>query len=279
MMLTKRWSRIAAACAAGALALGVGTVAAQSQGDPWWWDAFSIGPISFQSDDGAVTIETDTVLGDVMSGSLGRAREAFPETGEYIGCSITSVDGDGQFMTCAARDAAGNTLTCTNVWGAGVFAIRQQTMMNAAVNLTDSHYLAVTVDTSGTCSSIQVVASSADFLANRELPSDCTETNSVDLGPFGGSPVSVPNNACVKVTRFAKPFWPYGPNRTMQLQNPSGTAYPVPYSYEQACTGANGSGQFDSNFDDQYLPGLSDACPLFIKLKADGNGIISLRYW
>lgn len=281
MRFKNRWSRAATACAAGALALGLGTVAAQSQQETWWHSIFQSGPIFGQSEFGEVTI---TPAGpapyNVMSGNLGRARQSFSTTGEYIGCQVFTDITDGQFITCAARDAAGNTAECTTIFAPSEFALREHMLLNAALNLTDSHFVAIQSDPlTGYCLSLQVLASSADFLADGESSSetDCTLSNSVDLGVFGGSPISVPNNACVKVTQFAD--WPYGPNRTMQVQSPSGTAYPVPYTYEQSCTGASGSGQIDAAFDDQYLPGLSDACPLFIKLQAGGSGAISLRYW
>jgi len=280
MRVTKRWARVATACAAGAFALGVGTVAAQSDDEPWWYEIFQAGPDFSQSEVGEVSVVMNGIGGlDWMSGNLGRAREEFAETGEYIGCQIITDPNDGQFITCAARDRAGQTLECTIQYEPGEFALRQHMMLNAAVNLTDSHYVAIAVNPNGECALLQVMASSADFLAPREPLSECTEANSVDLGPFGGSPVSVPNNACVKITRFAKPNWKYGPNRTLQLQNPTGNRYPVPYEYKQTCTGANGSGQFDVNYDNQYLPGMSDACTLFIKLEGAGNGTLSLRYW
>lgn len=282
MRLSKRWARVATAAAAGAVALGVGTVAAQSTGDPWWHEVFATGPDNGQSETGEVTIAPNFFPGlDMMSGNLGRARQGFQAgTGEYIGCQVFTDPSDGQFLTCAARDAAGNELECLTQFTANEFALREHMMLNAALNLTDTHYVAVTVSrTSGECTTLQVMAASADFLAPREPLSECTESNSVDLGPFGGSPVTVPNNACVKVTKFAKPNWKWGPNRTMQLQNPSGNVYPVEFDYKQACTNRAGSGRFDSNFDDQYLPGLNDTCTLFIKLKGQGNGLISLRYW
>ena len=281
MRSNNRWSRRAIAGATGVLALGLGTVAAQSQPETWWHDIFQIGPIWGQSEFGEVTI-TSGVTGpyDVMSGNLGRARQSFASTGEYIGCQVFTDITDGQYLTCAARDAQGNTLECSNIFTPGEFMLREHMLLNAALNLTDSHFVAVQVNPlTGACVSLQVLASSADFLADGEPPNEeeCTLSNSIDLGVFGGSPVTVPNNACVKVTEYAP--WPYGPGRTMQLQSPSGSAYPVPYQYAQSCTGASGSGQIDAAFDDQYLPGLSDACPLFIKLMSDGNGVISLRYW
>ncbi len=281
MRSTRRWSRTATACAAGAIALGVGTVAAQSMDDPWWYDVFQTGPLAAQSVNGEVRIVRNTVLGyHLMSGNLGRARQEFPETGEYIGCQVLTDPNDGQFITCAARAANGDTLECTTIYSANNFMMREHMMLNAALNLTDTHYVAVPVDPiTGECLAMQVMAASADFLGEGELPNPmpCTGTNSIDLGVFGGSPVSVRNDACVKVTQFAP--WAYGPNRTMQLQNPSGSGYPIPFDYQQTCTGASGSGQFDHSFDDHYLPGISDACPLFIKLRGSGNGNISLRYW
>src|SRR5690606_33284888 len=283
MRVTNRWSRTATACAVGALALGLGSVAAQSQmEDPWWHDVFQTGPLFGHSERGEVTVTLEGTQNHVMSGNLGKARQSFPETGEYIGCDIFSDPNDGQFITCAARDAEGVTLECTSIFVQSTFLLREHMMLNAAINLTDSHYVVVNVDPlTQECLSIQVMASSADFLADggSSTSNECDEANSVDLGKFGGPPVSVPNDACVKVTQFAQPDWPYGPGRTMQVQNPAGTVYPVAYEYEQSCTGADGSGQFDSNFDDQYLPGLSDACPLFINLLGQGDGTLSLRYW
>jgi hypothetical protein len=229
-----------------------------------------------------VTIDTDGPLPFyTMSGNLGKARQAFETTGEYIGCQIITDVTDGQFITCAARDELGNTLECTTIFTAGEFMQREQMLLNAGLSLTDSHYVSVTVDPNNfRCISLQVLASSADFLADGEPPlAQCTEADSIDLGAFGGSPVTVPNNACVKVTQFAQPNWTYGPGRTMQVQSSGGTSYPVGYEYTQSCTGASGAGQFDSAFDDQYLPGLSDQCPLFIKLMGSGSGSITLRYW
>jgi len=283
MRLTKRWGRVAIAAAAGALAIGVGTVAAQSPPSRWWHVIFQTGPLANQSTNGEVHIELSTPGGlGIMSGNLGRARQEFPRTGEYIGCQIITDPADGQFITCAAKDAAGKVLECTTLFEPDEFELRRHMMLNAAVNLTDTHYVAIGVKSNGECAWLQVMAASADFLVPREPLNDCTEANSIDLGNFGGSPITVPNNACVKVTRFAKflsPPWKYGPNRTLQLQNPSGNVYPIDFDYKQACTGAQGSGRFNSNYNDQYLPKMSDACTLFVKLKGKGNGIISLRYW
>jgi len=281
MRLSKRWARIATVGAVGALALGAGTVAAQSPpgDDPWWRQVFDLGG-SNQSAVGEVHIVKGTPFGDIMSGNLGRARRDFPVTKEYIGCQITTNPDDGQFVKCAARDINQVTLDCTLQFEPGEFELRQHMMLTAAGNLTDSNYITVYVDpVTKECLSLDVVASSADFLAPREPLSGCTESNSIDLGPFGGSPITVPGNACVKVTKFAKPNWKYGPNRTMQLQNPTATAYPVPMEYKQTCTGAKGTGQFDFHYDNQYLPGLSDACTLFIKLKGLSSQSIALRYW
>ena len=282
MRLSKRWARIAAASTVGAMALvGAGTVAAQSGTGPWWWAVFQAGDLASQSLAGEVRI-VHNEAGTVMSGNLGRARRDFPITGEYIGCQIMTNPDDGQFVTCAARDSLGAVADCTLQFEPGEFELRQHMMLNAAVNLTDSNYIAVTMDpVTEECISLEVMASSADFLAPREPLSMCTESNSIDLGVFGGSPITVAANACVKVTKFAKPNWKYGPNRTMQLQNPtaSANAYPIPIEYKQTCTGAKGTGQFDFHYDNQYLPGLSDACTLFIKLKGKSNQTIALRYW
>jgi hypothetical protein len=82
------------------------------------------------------------------------------------------------------------------------------------------------------------------------------------------------------VTEFAQPNFPYGPNRTMQLQAPAGTTtFPLPYEFEQTCTSAAGGGSISALWHDQYRPGLSDACQLYIKLGGDGSGTIALAYF
>ena len=65
----------------------------------------------------------------------------------------------------------------------------------------------------------------------------------------------------------------------MQPQTPSGaTTYSVSYEYLQSCTSASGSDSFDGPWDDQYLSGISGACPLSIKLGGDGAGTLEVSY-
>jgi hypothetical protein len=281
MRWTKRASRIAILMAATSVVLGVGTVAAQS-GEPWWTEQDIADSADVVTMDGSVAVNVPFGL---ATGSIMKAKENFPDTGEYIGCVITTVRDDGQFLTCTARDAAGEELFCDSVIADGPveFTQRDQTAILAAASINENSFVGFQV-AGGECLSITVSNSSADFLASEGGGTggveDCTLNNSVNLGAFGGSSVSVPNNGCAVVVQFAKPFWTYGPGRTMQLQNPSGnTTYPLDFEYAQSCTGAGGAGRFDHAWDDQFLPGISDQCPLFIKLSGNGSGSIGLKYF
>jgi hypothetical protein len=265
--------------AAASVALGVGTVAAQSS-EPWWTETDIADSADVVTMDGSVAVNANLATGHIK-----KAAANYPDTGEYIGCVITTAPGDGQFLTCAARDADGGELTCDSIYGDGPveFTQREQTAILAAASINENSFIGFSV-VSGECDTVTVSNSSADFLASEGGGTggveECDLNNSVNLGAFGGSSVSVPNDACAKVVQFAQPFWNYGPGRTMQLQNPSGTtSYPLDYEYAQACTGASGSGTFDSGWDDQYLPGISDQCPLFIKLKGNGSGTFGLNYY
>ncbi len=275
MILRRKWSRKAIAASVGLALLGGGTVAAQSM-TPWWitTDLAPAAVVSVQN--GAVAVNTSSSL---FSGSIARAKEKFATTGEYIGCNVTSFGDNGQFIKCAARDAQGQTASCQTLFVGSTLTLRQTMMLNAAMNINHDSYIYISHN-GGDCESITVSNTSADFLANEGGVGSCNASNSVDIGAFGGSAVSVPNNGCAKVTKFAKPFWKYGPNKTMQLQNPGGnTSYPLGYEFAQSCTGAYGTGTFDSVWDDQWLPGLSDDCTLYIKLFGSGSGNISLSYF
>jgi hypothetical protein len=265
--------------AAASVALGVGTVAAQSS-EPWWTETDIADSADVVTMDGSVAVNANLATGHIK-----KAAANYPDTGEYIGCVITTAPGDGQFLTCAARDADGGELTCDSIYGDGPveFTQREQTAILAAASINENSFIGFSV-VSGECDTVTVSNSSADFLASEGGGTggveDCTVSNSVNLGAFGGPAVSVPNDSCAAVVQFAQPFWNYGPGRTLQLQNPAGnTAYPLSYEYKQACTGANGTGTFNATWDNQYLPGISDQCPLFIKLNGPGSSSITLNYF
>lgn len=282
MRWTKRGSRIAIGIVASSVLLGVGTVGAQMVEVKWWEEADIAESADFVTMDGSVVVN-----GNQATGSIRVAKENFPETGEYIGCVATSYHDNGQYVTCAARDAEGNELKCDSHLAEGTanYTMREQSMILAAAAIDESSFIGFATDgPDDECFFVTVSNSSADFLASEGGGTggveDCDQSNSVNLGPFGGSSVSVPNDACATVVQFAQPWWNYGPNRTMQLQNPSGTTqYPLDYEYNQDCTGASGSGTFEHAWDDQYLPGISDQCPLYIKLFGSGGATVSLNYF
>lgn len=275
MISRRKWSRKATAASVGLALLGGGTVAAQSM-EPWWisTDLAPAAVVSVQN--GAVAINSS---GGLFSGSIARAKSKFDTTGEYIGCNVTSFGDNGQFINCAARNAQGQTASCESVFLGSTLTFAQTAMLSAAMNINADSYVLVSHN-GGNCQSITVSNTSANFLVNEGGVASCNAGNSVDIGAFSGSAVSVPNNGCAKVTKFAKPYFPYGPGRTMQLQNPSGTtSYPLSYEYSQSCTGAYGAGSFTAVWNDQFLPGISDACTLYIKFFGNGSGSISLKYF
>jgi len=278
----KQLSKRAIQLSTGVVLLMVGAVAAQVIEEPWWteWDIADSADVVTM--DGSVAVNLGAQL---ATGSILKAKANYPTTGEYIGCSVTAIPDNGQFLTCVARDAAGEQLFCESIIAAGPtdFTLRQQTILMAAASINENSFMGFSA-AGGECTSVTVSNSSADFLAAGSGSGggveSCTSNNSIDLGAFGSAPVSVVNDSCVTVTQFAQPNFPYGPNRTMQLQNPAGTtAYPLAYEFQQTCTGAAGEGSFAAGWNDQYLPGLSDACPLYIKLGGDGSGTIELAYF
>lgn len=282
MMRGKRGSQVAIGVTAAVLGVGVGTVAAQSMGTPWWTQTGLVVPADVTVNDGSVS-----VYGTAFSGSIAKAKANFPTTGEYIGCKVTAVANNGQTIECAARDADGVTGSCfLNVTDANL-GRREAVFINTISSIGPDSY--VTIDYNGgtgQCLAVSLSQTSADFLAfeggngGGGGVSECEQSNSTNLGGFGGSGAAVNDAGCAMVAQFAQPFFSYGPDRTMQLQNPAGTtSYPLAYEYAQSCTGASGSGTFDAAWDDQFLPGLSDACPLYIKLGGSGAGTITLSYF
>jgi hypothetical protein len=248
--------------------------------EPWWIETDIAPSIDAVTQDGSVVVNEFGI-----SGSLAKAKANYPDTGEYIGCKVTSFPDNGQFVTCAARDADGQTRSCESIYLGSGLDLRQVLNINAAQSISADSLILVEIPTDGDdCGSITVSNSSADFLVleggGTGGVESCNESNSTNLGGFGSGSTSVPNDGCAVITQFAQPWFTYGPNRTMQLQNPSGaTSYPVDYEYQQTCTGAEGSGSFEHQWDDQYLPGISDQCPLYIKLDGDGAGAINLGYF
>jgi hypothetical protein len=105
--------------------------------------------------------------------------------------------------------------------------------------------------------------------------SACTEATAVDLGAPGNN-VSVPVNGCVRVRDGYPPWWGV---RTMKLENPSSTSYPVPYTWTNTCSGSGGSGSFTADWQAKFLSVTSSACATLIDLNGTGSGNITLRYW
>ncbi len=284
MTRKKRWSLKATAMTVSVVLLGVGTVAAQSTGGPWWVTSGLVFVVDATAPaDGRVVIDTDWGF----SGSVAKAKANYPDTGEYIGCTVSSIPDDGQFLRCAARNAAGETAYCDSLYEGSALDLRKIGILNAAASINADSFITVRFNISGNggdCDEVTISNTSADFLVyeggGTGGVASCNMGNSTNLGAFGSAPVTVPNDACVVVTQFAQPWFSYGPNRTMQLQNAAGsTAYPLGYEYDQSCTGASGSGSFNFEWNDQYLPGLSDECALFIKLDGDGSGDVALKYY
>ena len=105
--------------------------------------------------------------------------------------------------------------------------------------------------------------------------SGCTEATAIDLGGTGTN-TTVSNNACVMV-RDDYPNW-WG-TRNMLLQNPSPGTYPVPFEWENACSGQNGAQTITGDWQNHILEGTSDQCATLIDLQGDGSGTITLRYY
>ena len=104
---------------------------------------------------------------------------------------------------------------------------------------------------------------------------DCTVETAVDLGPDGQGTV-VPTYGCVKVDAGYPGWWG---TRNMTLQNNGGGAYPVPFTWSNACTGANGSGTFTTDWQSSTFGPTSAQCATLIDLLGPTGGQLTLRYY
>lgn len=106
-------------------------------------------------------------------------------------------------------------------------------------------------------------------------PGGCTEANAVDLGPPGAN-LTISNAGCLRV-RDGYPSW-WG-TRNMQLQTTTPGAYPVPFTWSNACTGASGSDTLTGDWQSRVFGPTSAACATLIDLLGPGNGSITVRYY
>jgi hypothetical protein len=105
--------------------------------------------------------------------------------------------------------------------------------------------------------------------------SDCSQSNAVDLGAPGNN-VTVSNNACVMV-RGGYPTW-WG-TRDMSLQNSAPGDYPVPFEWENTCSGSSGNDVITGDWQNHVLSTTSDQCATLIDLQGNGGGTITLGYY
>ena len=104
---------------------------------------------------------------------------------------------------------------------------------------------------------------------------DCDAESAIDLGATGQFTV-VPSDGCVKVEAGYPGWWK---TRTMNLMNPDGSNYPIPFTWENTCSGGSGEGSFTANWQSQYLTPTSDECPTVINLLGNGSSDITLQYF
>jgi hypothetical protein len=104
----------------------------------------------------------------------------------------------------------------------------------------------------------------------------CSESTATDLGSDGNN-VTVANDGCVMVRDSYPTWWETGDPMLVQTTD-SGT-YPVPFEWSSACTGASGSGQFDSSWFTATLSNTSPDCATLIDLQGSGAGNLTVRYF
>lgn len=167
MKAFNKWTVLAVGLVAGTAGVGVGTVAAQQAEEEPWWHATSL---ALSAD--VVTMNGDVAVhesGLIASGSVRKAKTNFPETGEYIGCSVRGFPDNGQFLICVARDAQGEEFHCESEYGVGGqdLTIKMQTMLMPAMNINADSYVLMVGSSNGECETIEVTNSSADFFQSR----------------------------------------------------------------------------------------------------------------
>jgi len=104
-------------------------------------------------------------------------------------------------------------------------------------------------------------------------PVGCSLATAVDLGPRTSS-ISVPSDACVKITQF--PGWWPNTNGAVTLQSGTGS-FPVPLTWRSDC-GQTGSGSFAQPYQSLPIGSYNQSCPALIDL--NGNGApVTLSWW
>jgi cysteine-rich repeat protein len=103
----------------------------------------------------------------------------------------------------------------------------------------------------------------------------CTEAIAQDLGAPGNT-VTVPSDGCVMV-ESGYPVW-WG-TRPMLLQTGSPGSYPVPFTWQNACTGSGGTLTFTGDWQSKSLVTTSSGCATLIDLQGTGAGTVALLYF
>jgi hypothetical protein len=103
----------------------------------------------------------------------------------------------------------------------------------------------------------------------------CDETIAIDLGELGQD-TTVSTNACVKVAAEYTNGWDTPPRNN---KNNSGGGYPIPFAWENACSGNSGSGELTRDWQSTFLYNISADCATLINLQGNGADEITLRYY
>jgi hypothetical protein len=160
----------------------------------------------------------------------------------------TECEGRPSIGTAKAKDVCGNSITVTN---------------NAPVNFPLGTTIVVWTATDsygGTVTYLQrVTVSGATDLGNEHKVS------------------SVSNTACLKVTKY--PSWsPYMHAVVVQAQA-NGVGWPIPMTYTNGSCNNSGNGTLLAPWRDTSLRPMNTSCPVFIKLRGNGAGPVSLTWW
>lgn len=110
---------------------------------------------------------------------------------------------------------------------------------------------------------------------SRLRPGLCSVDTAIDLG-LQGEPNVVPSDACVMISQY--PSWYQHGGGTPALQTGAGGTYPIPASYEDACTGAQGGVTFTGAWQQHSVGTHQLACPTLIQLGGDGSSV-TLRWF
>jgi hypothetical protein len=102
---------------------------------------------------------------------------------------------------------------------------------------------------------------------------NCDETTATDLGAFSNTKTSAPANGCVMVTNY--PTW--WDTSVLYLKIESNVSYPIPFVWENICSGTNGEGTFTEPSIVE-LGYVSDECATLIDFGGSDDSIVEL-YW